>query len=72
MRIDVQILSRGITEISLRGCVPHLPAPGCWPERGGRVPQPCFPALDILSSGRAGAPQVKTPQSSRGAGARRR
>jgi hypothetical protein len=72
MRIDVGILSRAVTEIVFRGCVPRLPAPGCWPERGERVPRPCFPALDTLSSGRAAAPRIETPRSNRGTGARRR
>jgi hypothetical protein len=72
MRIDVRILSRAVTEISFRGCVPHLPAPGCWPEREESVPRPCFPAIDLLTGGRDGGPQDATPRSGRSHGARRR
>jgi hypothetical protein len=72
MRIDVRILSRAVTEIAFRGCVPHLPVPGCWPDRGRSVPRPCFPSLDTLAGGRAGVPKTEAPRSNRGTGARRR
>ncbi len=72
MRIDVRIPSHAVTAFSFRGCVPHLPAPGCWPERGGKVPRLCFPALDILGGQRADTPQIPTPGSNLDHGARRR
>jgi hypothetical protein len=51
MRIDVRTLSRTIAHGAIRGCVPELPAPGCWPERREREERLCLPALDRLLGG---------------------
>jgi len=45
-------LTRGSARLdparSLRGCVPHLPAPGCPPRRPPQPERPCVPLLDLL------------------------
>jgi hypothetical protein len=32
------------------GCVPHLPAPECWPERKTEDIDSCFPSKGLLES----------------------
>lgn len=42
-----------------RGCVPHLPAPGCPPEQPMDLERLCFPTVDPLTGSRS------TPQGRR-------
>jgi len=56
-----------------RGCVPHLPAPGCPPERPMDLERPCFPILDLLTGSRTAPPGRRQPTASpRDTGRRRR
>lgn len=49
-----------------RGCVPHLPAPGCPPERPLDAEPPCFPILDVLTGSRdVRSPERQTPTTGR-------
>jgi len=43
MAIKLRDLSRAWARASTRGCVPHLPAPGCWPDRSFQDIRQCFP-----------------------------
>jgi hypothetical protein len=44
-----------------RGCVSHLPAPGCLPDGPADLVQPCFPLLDLLTGSRDVTPDRRNP-----------
>lgn len=48
-----------------RGCVSHLPAPGCFPDQPVELERPCFPLLDLLERNREVTPDRRNPTAGR-------
>jgi hypothetical protein len=54
--------------LPVRGCFPHLPAPGCQRDRSMDPARPCFPLLDLATRDarpHRGAPATGEPGTGR-------